>query len=266
MATYKKRGYKPKKENIVIENDELEINNSDSNEEDSVTAEVFNTLDESANKAEEFVAKNQKSIFLAIGTIVVVILGYVGYKEFVAKPAQGKAMASMYQAQKHFNEAVNGVAKDSLFTLSLNGANGTLGMLSVADEYSGTAAGNLANYYAGIAYLNLKDYKNAVDYLSKFSSEDEILAPTAKGAIGDAFMQLNQAEDALGYYKGAASMRANDYTTPVYLYKAGVTALNLGKTGEALAFFNRIKLEFPKCNEANNVEVFIGKAQAMSGN
>ena len=51
MATYKKRGYKPKtkkeKEEIV--------------EEGSTTAEVFNTLDESASRTEEWVIKNQKS-------------------------------------------------------------------------------------------------------------------------------------------------------------------------------------------------------------
>lgn len=264
MATYKKRGYKPKKEKITVENDELEVDDIDVNEDESVTAEVFNTLDEKANKAEEFVAKNQKIIFMAIGAIAAVVLGYIGYKEFVVKPAQENAMANMYQAQKHFNEAVNGTAKDSLFTLSLNGADGALGMLNIASEYSGTAAGNLANYYAGISYLNLKDYKNAIDYLGKFNSEDEVLAPTAKGAIGDAFIQLNQPEDALGYYKQAATMRANNYSTPVYLYKAGITAIKLGKTTEAVTYFERIKNEFPKSAEASNIDAFIGQAQAMA--
>lgn len=263
MATYKKRGYKPKKEKIKVENDELEVEDIDINEEDSDTAKVFNTLDETANKAEEFVARNQKNIIIAIGAIAAIVLGYIGYKEFIAKPAQENAMASMYQAQKYFNEAVNGTAKDSLYNLALNGGEGALGMLQVVKEYSGTPAGNLASYYAGISYLNLKDYKNAVDYLSKFSSEDEILAPTAKGAIGDAFVQLNQQEDALGYYKEAAQMRTNEYSTPMYLYKAGITALNLGKTSEALTLLKRIKDEFPKSNEAKNVDVFIGKAQAM---
>jgi tetratricopeptide (TPR) repeat protein len=137
-------------------------------------------------------------------------------------------------------------------------------MIDIAKEYSGTKAGNLANYYAGMAYLNLKDYKNAVSYLSDFKSDDEILGPIAKGGIGDAFVQLNQPEDALDYYVQAANMKTNEFTTPTYLYKAGTVALKLGKNKEALKYFKRIKDEFPSSTEARNIEVFIGKAEVSS--
>ena len=104
----------------------------------------------------------------------------------------------MYQAQEHFNSAVAGVSSDSLYNVALKGSDGKYGMLNIIEEYSGTPSANLATYYAGTAYLRLKDYKNAVEYLSNFKSEDEILAPLAKGNIGDAFVQLNQPDDALG--------------------------------------------------------------------
>ena len=54
MATYNKRGYKPKTKEEKVE----EV------EQQSTTAEVFNTLDETASKTEDFVAKNQKYIFI----------------------------------------------------------------------------------------------------------------------------------------------------------------------------------------------------------
>src|SRR5690606_1963301 len=115
---------------------------------------------------------------------------------------------------------------------------GKYGMLDIIKEYSGTPAANLANYYAGTAYLRLKDYKKAVEHLSNFKSDDEILAPLAKGNIGDAFVQLNQKDDALDYYEQAANMRTNEYTTPMYLYKAGAIALEQGKADKALTYFN----------------------------
>ncbi|MBD0824988.1 tetratricopeptide repeat protein [Aestuariibaculum marinum] len=257
MATYNKRGYKPKKK---VENDVVE----EVYEQDSTTAEVFNTLDETASKTEEFVEKNQKYIFMFIGVVAVVVLGYLGYNEFIAKPKQQNAMNDMFQAQKYFDQAVNGVEKDSLFNLALNGGEGKYGMLDIIEEYSGTASANLAHYYAGTAYLRLKDYKNAIEYLSDFKSEDEILAPLAKGNIGDAFVQLNQPEDALGYYEEAANMRNNGYTTPMYLYKAGAIALELGKAGKALDYFNRIKEEYPNSTEAATIDVFIGKAEVLA--
>ncbi|MGB1308970.1 MAG: tetratricopeptide repeat protein [Oceanihabitans sp.] len=254
MATYKKRGYKPKNK---VEVEQVV-------EENSTTAEVFNTLDETASKTEDWVIKNQKYIFVIIGIVAIVVLGYLGYKEFIAKPAQTEAMNDMFQAQKYYNEAVTGTDKDSLFNLALNGGEGKYGMLDIIKEHSGTEAANLANYYAGMAYLNKKDYKNAVSYLSSYSGNDEATGPIAKGAIGDAFVQLNQKEDALDYYLQAANLRNNTLTTPMYLYKAGITALDLGKANEALKYFTRIKEEFATTKEAANIDVFIGKAEVLA--
>ncbi|MFD0835402.1 tol-pal system YbgF family protein [Mariniflexile aquimaris] len=254
MATYTKKGNKPKSK--VEKEQDIAAG--------STTAEVFNTLDETASKTEAFVERNQKYIFIIIGIVAVVVMGYLGYNEFIAKPKQVNAMNDMHQAQKYFNEAVNGTAKDSLYTLSLNGGEGKFGMLDIINEYSGTPAANLANYYAGTAYLRLKDYKNAIKHLGDFKSDDEILGPLAKGNIGDAFAQLNQKEDALDYYEQAAEMRTNDYTAPMYYYKAGIVALDLGKADKALEYFNKIKDEFPNSSEAATIEVFIGKAQVLA--
>ncbi|WP_034044461.1 tetratricopeptide repeat protein [Wocania ichthyoenteri] len=253
MATYKKK-YKAKNKAEKEQNIE----------DGSTTAEVFNTLDETASKTEAFVAKNQKYIFIIIGIVAAVVLGSLAYKEYIAKPKQLNAMNDMFQAQKYFDQAVNGVAKDSLFNLALNGGEGKFGMLDIIEEYSGTPSANLASYYAGTAYLKLKDYKNAVEHLSNFKSDDEILAALAKGNIGDAFVQLDQKEDALSYYEQAAKLRNNEYTTPMYLHKAGIIALDLGKADKALAFFKTIKEDYSNSTEAANVDVFIGKAQVLA--
>lgn len=253
MATYKKRGYKPK---TKAEKEEVL-------EENSTTAEVFNTLDESASRTEEWAVKNQNYIIGAVAVIAVVVLGYLGYNKLVAEPKASEAMNDMFTAQQYFEQALNGAtAKDSLYTLSLNGGEGKYGMLDIINEYGSTPAANLANYYAGMAYYNLNDYENAVKYLGDFSSKDEMLGPIAKGRIGDAFVQLNQPEDALSYYEKAASMNINDYTTPMFLFKAGSVALNLGKTKKALEHFNTIKETYASSTEAANIDVFIGKAQA----
>lgn len=255
MATYKKRGYKPK----------TKAEKADAIEEQSTTAEVFNTLDQGASRTEEWVAKNQKYIFIIVGLAAVIILGYLGYNKFIQEPKESEAMNDMFQAQKYFDEAIiAGTEKDSLFNLALNGGEGKFGMLDIISEYNGTNAANLANYYAGMAYLNTKDYPNAVEYLSNFKSDDVVLGPIAQGGIGDAFVQLNQKEDALDYYTKAANMSTNAFTTSMYLFKAGNIALDLGQNSKALDFFKRIKEEFPSSTEAANIDAFIGKAEAAS--
>ncbi|WP_460218804.1 tetratricopeptide repeat protein [Psychroserpens sp. MEBiC05023] len=253
MATYKKRGYKPKP--IKEKGEKIEVL-----EQESTTAEVFNTLDESANKAEDFVAKNQKGIFVIIGLVALIVLGYLGYNKFIAEPKAQEAMNEMYTAQKYFEEAIAGTNKDSLFTLALNGGEGKYGLVDIVNEYGSTPAGNMANYYAGMAYLNTKDYTNAVKYLSDFDTSDDVLGPIAKGAIGDAFVQLNQLEDALGYYEQAINASTNDYTTPMYLFKAAGVAETLSQPEKALGYYERIKSEFSDSDQAKNIEAFIGRA------
>ena len=252
MATYKKRGYKPK-----TQKEKVEVV-----EEQSTTAEVFNTLDEGASKTEEWVVKNQNYIIGAIAVIALVVLAVMGYNKYIAEPQQKEAMNEMYQAKKYFEDAANGVSSDSLYTMSLNGGEGKFGMLDIINEYGGTQAANLANYFAGMAYLNLKDYQNAVTYLSDFSSDDKMLGPIAKGGIGDAFVQLEQPEDALGYYEQAFKANVNDFTTPLYLMKAARVAMDLDQNTKALEYLTRIKTEFSDSDEAKDIDVLIGKAEA----
>lgn len=251
MATYKKRGYKPKDKDE--EQERLEQN--------SATADVFSTLDESASRTEAFVARNQNYILGVIGVVAVALLGYLAYVQFVEKPKETNAANEMYYPQQYFDQALtNTTAKDSLYNLALNGGEGKYGFLDIIDEYSGTQAANLAHYSAGMSYLNLQKYEEAITQLEKFSSDDAILGAMAQGGLGDAFMQLGQPEDALGYYDKAISHSDNDYTAPKYLYKAGITALELSQNDKALKHFRRIKEEYPASDEARNIDAFIGMA------
>lgn len=252
MATYKKTGSKVKKGR----------NKSD---EKSATAEVFKTLDETASKSEQWIIRNQKSIFIVLAVVVIGILGYLAYQKYVKIPIEKEAANELAFPKSYFEDAIsNVVAVDSLLTLGLNGADGKYGFVDISSEYSGTKAGNLANYYAGISYLKLKNYKEAIEYLEKFSSDDELLGPTAKGAIGDAFADIDQPEDAFDYYLKAANLRANNFSTPLFLFKAGNTAMDLEKFSKALDIFNRIKNDYPDSEEAKNIVIYINKATHAS--
>ena len=257
MATYNKRGYKPAKEKEVKEvTEDIKVL-----EKNSATAEVFSKLDETASKTEDFVAKNQRIIIGVVGAIALMTVGYLAYQKFVAAPKEDEAATEMFQAQQYFQQATDGVASDSLFKLSLKGAEGKFGFVDIADKYSGTDAGNLANYYAGIAFLNTGKYTEAIEYLGKFKSEDMVLSALAKGAIGDAYSQNKQPKEALENYIKAVEANKNDFTTPRFLLKAGKTALALGNKEEALKYFTDIKDNFDASPEAASVDVLIGLAQ-----
>ncbi len=252
MATYKKKPSKAKNTQSAVENN-------------STTAEVFNTLDETASRSEQFVIKNQKTIFIILGLIVAGILGYLAYQKYVKAPKEKVAADELAFPKAYFEDALTtSVAVDSLLVLGLEGADGKYGFVDIASEFSGTKAGNLANYYAGISYLKLKNYKEAIDYLEDFSSDDELLGPTAKGAIGDAFADINQPKDAFDYYMKAAELRENNFSTPLYLFKAANTAMEFENYSKALDLFKKIKKEYPSAPEAKNIDIYINKATFAS--
>ncbi len=257
MATYNKRGYKPAKEKEVKEvTEDIKVI-----EKNSATAGVFSTLDATASKTEDFVARNQNIIIGFVTVVALATIGYLAYEKFIAAPKQDEAANEMFVAQQNFQKAIDGVASDSLYKLSLNGSEGKFGFIKIADEYSGTDAGNLANYYAGFAYLNTGKYTESIASFGKFKSDDVVLSALAKGAIGDAYSQNNQPKEALENYLKAAEANKNDFTTPRFLLKAGKTALVLGNKAEALKYFTDIKDNFDASPEAASVEVLIGLAQ-----
>jgi len=254
MATYKKRGYKSK----TKAEKEVEL------EDGSATAEVFKTLDEGASKTEAWVEKNQKIIFGLVAVVAVCVIGYILYQKFYVEPKQTEATDEMYQAQIFYNEALTATTgQDSIFNLGLNGRAGKYGFVDIADKYSGTAAGNQANYYAGMSYLNTKKYQEAIKYLDQYEGDDAITGAQAKGGIGDAFVQLDQKDEALKYYLEAIAMNTNDVTTPRYLLKAGIIALELGKSVDALNYFTRITEEFDASLEFSKAQIYKGQAEAM---
>lgn len=155
MATFNKRGYRtPKEKADKLDNNYIEDVNVDA--KDSATAKAFDTLDETASRTEDFVQKNQKYILSVLAMIAVGTIAYLLFQKFVAEPKQDDAANELFVAQQNFQKAVDGDAKaDSLFNLVLKGSEGKFGVLKIAEEYSGTDAGNIANYYAGIAYLTL---------------------------------------------------------------------------------------------------------------
>ncbi len=258
MATYNKRGYKTPKEKVEID---TQVENITIDEKDSTTAGVFNSLDQTASKTEEFVAKNQKAIFGIVAAIALVTVSYVLFQKFVAEPKEDNAASEMFLAQQNFQKATEGTKSDSLYNLALKGAEGKFGFIDIASKYEGTDAGNLANYYAGMAYLNTGKYDQAISYLEKFKSEDMVLSTLAIGAIGDAHAQKNQPKEALEFYVKASENNKNEFTTPRFLLKAGQTALGLNNKADALKYFTEIKEKYEATQEAANIDALIGLSQ-----
>ena len=171
MATYKKKGLKRK------------TSNSDINQ--STTAEVFDTLDQSASSTERIVAKYQKHIIGSVLVIVIMVLGFLGYSSLVLEPNSDEANNELFTAQNYFSLALeDNENSDSLFLMSLNGGEGKYGFLDIIENYSGTNASQLSYYSAGMAYYNLNDFENAIHAIHQSSGKLIVSGMGKSGIIG----------------------------------------------------------------------------------
>jgi len=210
-------------------------------------------VEEALSKTEKFIESNQKILTIVIGAIVVVVLIFFGFKRFYMAPREQEAKEQMYMAESYFE-------MDSL-QLALNGDGMYPGFLDIIDDYGMTKGANLSKYYAGVCYLRLGNFDEAIDYLQSFKGKDHILGPMAKGAIGDAYMELNQTAKAAEYYLAAAELKENEFTSPIFLMKAGWSYELLKDSKKALEVYERIKYDYPTSTEARDIDKYIARVK-----
>ena len=210
-------------------------------------------VESALSRSEQFIEDNQKIITTVIVIIIAIVGIYLGYKKFYLQPLEDEAQSQMFVAAQYFE-------RDS-FNLALNGDVNYPGFLGIIDDYSATKAANLANYYAGISYLHLGQFENAIEYLKSFSASDKMLNPISLGAIGDANMELENKEEAVSFYLKAAEASVNEFTTPIYLMKAGQAYESIGDYKNALKTYNQIKEKHKKSAEGRVIEKYITRAE-----
>ena len=217
------------------------------------TEDQFAQIEETLTRTEQYIEDNQKNLIRGVGGLVLVVALFIGYQNLYIAPMEKEAQTDMFMAELYFQ-------KDS-FNLALNGDGQYLGFVDIADEYSATKAGDLANYYAGLSYLNTGDFENAIEYLGDFSSDDVVLSSLALGCIGDAYMELADADNALAYYEDAAANNDNEFTTPKYMLKQAMIHEANGDVADALALYKGIEADYKTSREGNGIEKYIARAE-----
>lgn len=212
-------------------------------------------IENALTRTEQYIENNQKSLTIIVLAIIVIVGLFVGYKRLYIAPMEKEAKGQIFAAEQYFE-------KDS-FNLALYGDGNYLGFIDIVDSYGPTKTGNLAKYYAGISFLGLGEYEKALEYLKKYSINDRMIGSVTYGAIGDCYVQLEKLDEGVNYYVKAAKYGKNEFTTPVYLMKAGLVYEELGKYSEALKVYNKVKVEYSKSTEAREVEKYIARVNMM---
>ncbi len=230
--------------------------------ENEIKEDALNVNEQLAS-SEAFFDKYKKVISIAVVALIVVLAGAFLYVNQIAGPNEEKASTALGRGQQYFN--------NEQFDKALNGDGANYeGFLKIADNYSSTDAGNLANLYAGLCYANLNKWNEAAKYLDAFSPEgDQMVSPAAIAALGDAYAHLGQLDKAVDNFKKAADRAdskaadgANYSLSPTFLVKAGEILESQGKKSEALDIYKNVKKTYVNAGivQSSEIDKYIERA------
>ena len=207
-------------------------------------------------QSEAFLIKYKNAIIGGVVAVIIIVAGFIMYKNLYAEPREEKAQAALFKGQEYFEQ--------DAFEQALNGDSiGYTGFLKVADEYSGTKAANLAKAYAGICYAQLGKYEEAVKMLDSFNGKDQMVAPAILGAAGNCYAQLGQLDKAASTLLSAADKADNNTLSPIFLIQAGEILVKQGKYDDAVNAYTKIKDKYFQSYQAMDIDKYIEQAKLM---
>lgn len=244
------------------------------------TDEQFANVEENLSKAGLFVVKNQKKLLKLLGFTLAIIALFVIFNQYYtiksffppkiySEETINKSNSDLSQAQFNFDNrnyegALNG---DTVINPIDSSTIINKGFKDIISDYPYTEAANLSNYYAAICQLNLGSkldssqyFEEALISLNNLETDDEMISSLATGLKGDANMELGNTNEAMNFYKSAATDYVNDLTTPYFMMKqAHIHEINKDFS-LALEIYNTIKSEYSESQEGENIDKYISSA------
>lgn len=209
---------------------------------------------EQLTATESFFDKNKKFLFIGGGAIVAIVLGYFAYNQLVSKPHSEASHEAYWSAFYEYQE------NDST-GLAITGNDNFQGFEDIASEYDGTPGGEIANYALATTAMDKREWDNALAYLEECDFEDVMIGTLVIGLKGDCNVELGNYEEAAKFFEEAANREVNEFTTPMFLKKAGLVYEELGDNESAVIAYQKIKDNWSDAVEAGDIDKYIVRAQ-----
>ncbi len=204
-------------------------------------------------RAKDFWERFGKTVAIALGAVVLVVGGFLLYKNFVSEPKEKKAADAIFRAQEYFGQ-------DSL-DKALNGSGPVMGFEKIISQYGGTKAGELAKFYAGSIYLRKGSFDKAVNYLKDFDTDAPQVKARAHKLLGDAYAEQGKGKDAIeAYKKSAAAFEEDDVAASEALFLAGYLADKvLNDKTQAIELYKQVKTRYAQSQWSYEADKYLAQ-------
>lgn len=185
-------------------------------------------------------------VTIGVGILVIAILGYLLYRQFVWKPANEKSKNSYWEGLNYAKKDSTALAIDYLE--------------SEVKKYDGKVGGEISQFVLGRQLMTNRDFKGAIKHLEGVDLEDTYISIMAIGLHADCLSDMKKHEKAANKYLEAADMLENELTTPMYLMKAGLCSEEIKNFPKAAEFYQRIADDFPTYAGQNQIDKYLSRA------
>lgn len=189
--------------------------------------------------------KTLRTATIAIGAVLLLVIGYFGYRQFIFKPANEKSKEAFYEG---LNYAVNDSTDKAIEVLE-----------PVVKKFDGKIGGEDAQFILGRQYMEKGNFKKAIETLEGVNVSDTYVKIFSVGLIGDCYSEMKNYPKAMDYYLEAAEMDDNEKTAPMYMFKAAQVAEQTKDLEKAHELYTRIKNEFKQYGDQKQIDKYIAR-------
>jgi len=201
-------------------------------------------------KAKTFFEENQRTILIALGSLVVVVLLVIYLvnrskeREIEATTLLG-GVINLYD-QGLYQQAIDGVPAKKI-----------KGLKYIADEYGNTESGEAAKILLANSYFQLGKFDEALKYYEDFGGNNKLLQATACAGAAACYEIKGDKAKAAEFYLKAAKVVESEVTTPEYLLYSARLNAEIGKKDVAKKLLDQIKKEYSTSAQARDYDRYV---------
>ena len=181
-----------------------------------------------------------------VGGTLGLFLVFLLYRQFIWVPSNEKSNDGWWTAMNYISKDSTDQAIKTLEPFVRN--------------YDGKTGGEIGQYLLATQYMKKGQFKKALDNLEDVDLNDTYLRVMSVGLQGDCLSEMKKFDEAEHQYVEAAEMEDNEFTSPMYLFKAGLCADKLKKFDKSTEYYTTIQDKYPTFASQKTIEKYISKS------
>lgn len=208
-------------------------------------------------KAKTFFEENQKTILIAVGSLVVVVLLTIYFvnrskeRDIESTTLLGNVIPIYEQGQ--YQQVIDGIPAKKI-----------KGLKEIAEEFDGTEAGEAAKIFLANAYYFLGKYDEALKYYKDYDGDNKLFKATAYAGAASCYEIKGNKKEAAEMFLKAARANPSEVYTPEYLLYAARIYAEIGKKDAAKKLLEQIKKDYSTSAQARDYERYIIEFQLQN--